>query len=128
MQRDAQPVARAERQAAPPLGTRRTSCAGARSALSLGTIQRALTVAAKQKSQFAGVWRITEMEQWDRDYIDLHGPGFIKFEKGASGTMRFGAVEVGLDCASAAFSSRRALSHSASSPRATRRLSGSTAR
>jgi len=40
------------------------------------------------------------MEQWDRDYIDLDGPGFIKFERGASGTMRFGAVEVDLDCAS----------------------------
>lgn len=40
------------------------------------------------------------MEQWDRDYIDLDGPGFIKFEKGGFGAMRFGAVEADLDCIS----------------------------
>ena len=40
------------------------------------------------------------MEHWDRDYIDLDGPGFIKIEKGGSGAMRFGAVEVDLDCIS----------------------------
>jgi hypothetical protein len=40
------------------------------------------------------------MEQWDRDYIDLDGPGFIKFERGGSGAMRFGAVEADLDCTS----------------------------
>jgi len=38
------------------------------------------------------------MEQWDRDYIDLDGPGFIKFDKGDSCAMRFGAVEADLDC------------------------------
>lgn len=39
------------------------------------------------------------MEQWDRDDIDLDGPGFIKFEKGGFGALRFGAVEADLDCA-----------------------------
>jgi len=38
------------------------------------------------------------MEQWAPDYIDLDGPGFIKFEKNGLGTLRFGAVEAGLDC------------------------------
>ena len=37
------------------------------------------------------------MEQWDRDYIDLDGQGLISFEKDGLGTLRFGAVEVGLD-------------------------------
>jgi hypothetical protein len=37
------------------------------------------------------------MEQWDRDYIDLEGPGFVKFERGGWGAMRFGAVDIGLD-------------------------------
>lgn len=38
------------------------------------------------------------MEQWARDYIDLDGPGFIKFERNGGGTLRFGAVEGDLDC------------------------------
>ena len=55
-------------------------------------------MAPKSKSPFLGVWRITEMEQWDLGYIDLDGPGFIKFEKSGSGALRFGAVEADLDC------------------------------
>ena len=38
------------------------------------------------------------MEQWDRDYIDLDGPGFIELEKDGFGTLRFGAVEADIDC------------------------------
>jgi hypothetical protein len=38
------------------------------------------------------------MEQWERDYIDLEGPGLVKFERGGLGAMRFGAVDIGLDC------------------------------
>jgi hypothetical protein len=38
------------------------------------------------------------MEQWDRDYINLAGPGFIKFGKSGLGALRFGAVEAELDC------------------------------
>ncbi len=41
------------------------------------------------------------MEQWDRDYIDLEGPGFVEFGKGGLGSLQFGAVEVGLDCRTA---------------------------
>jgi hypothetical protein len=71
----------------------------------LGPTQPA-TVVTKKKSPFAGVWRIIAMEQWDRDYIDLDGPGFIKFERGDSGAMRFGAVEIDLDCSSDATAER----------------------
>ncbi len=49
-------------------------------------------------SPLIGRWRIAEMEQWDRDYIDLDGPGFIELEKCGVGTLRFGAVEANLDC------------------------------
>jgi hypothetical protein len=44
------------------------------------------------------MWRIVEMELWDKDYIDLEGPGFIKFDKGGKGHFRFGAVQGDLDC------------------------------
>ncbi len=37
--------------------------------------------APKSPNPFTGPWRIVEMEQWDKDYIDLEGPGFIKFAK-----------------------------------------------
>ncbi len=52
----------------------------------------------KSPNPFVGVWRIVEMELWDKDYIDLEGPGFIKFDKGGNGHFRFGAVQGDLDC------------------------------
>jgi len=44
-----------------------------------------------------GKWRITEMDLWDADYIDMLGPGHIQFDR-AGGEMKFGAVQIGLDC------------------------------
>jgi len=29
------------------------------------------------KTAFVGRWKITEMEQWDQDYIDMEEPGII---------------------------------------------------
>ncbi|WP_226961329.1 MULTISPECIES: hypothetical protein [Streptomyces] len=45
-----------------------------------------------------GRWRIVEMDVWDRDAIDLVGPGFIEFTE--DGTGQFGFIAVGgwLDC------------------------------
>ena len=31
------------------------------------------------KKTFIGNWRITEMEQWDQDFIDAEVPGYISF-------------------------------------------------
>jgi hypothetical protein len=44
-----------------------------------------------------GRWRVIEMEQWDKEFIDMVEPGFISFEKGGHGEMRFGAVNLELD-------------------------------
>lgn len=44
-----------------------------------------------------GRWRIVEMEVWDAEAIDLLGPGFIEFDE-RHGSVRFIAVEGGLDC------------------------------
>jgi hypothetical protein len=53
---------------------------------------------AKSKSPFLGAWRTVEMEEWDRDYIDLVVPGHITFESGGMGSFQFGTVQGWLDC------------------------------
>lgn len=45
-----------------------------------------------------GKWRITSMELWDTDFIDLLGPGYIQFDARGGGEFIFGAVQGGLDC------------------------------
>lgn len=47
--------------------------------------------------RIAGRWRITKMDLWDQDAIDLLGPAFIEF-KGQEGQFRFIAVEGRMDC------------------------------
>jgi len=53
---------------------------------------------AKRTNPFLGRWRIVEMEQWERDYIDLVVPGYIEFEKDNLGSFQFGTVQGQLDC------------------------------
>jgi len=53
------------------------------------------------EAPFLGDWKITHMEVWSRDYIDLVVPGFISFEKEGAhllGSFQFGTVSGGLDC------------------------------
>lgn len=45
-----------------------------------------------------GKWRITGMELWDAEFIDLLGPGYIRFDPDGGGEFAFGAVQGGLDC------------------------------
>ncbi len=47
---------------------------------------------------FEGAWRITEMELWDREAIDLLGPGYFRFDLDGTGECQFIAVRGGLDC------------------------------
>jgi hypothetical protein len=54
--------------------------------------------AKKSSNPFSGRWRIVEMEQWDREFIDLEGPGYIRFSRGGNGEFHFGAVHGELDC------------------------------
>jgi hypothetical protein len=51
-----------------------------------------------KKTPFIGRWRITEMEQWDRDYIDEEEDGYIEFGKGGQGEFHFGYVHGFMDC------------------------------
>jgi len=41
--------------------------------------------------------RLIQMDQWDRDFIDLAEPGFVSFTKGGQAEMRFGALSLNLD-------------------------------
>ena len=45
-----------------------------------------------------GKWRITSMALWDAGFIDLLGPGYIRFDADGRGEFAFGAVQGGLDC------------------------------
>ncbi|GAB2883543.1 hypothetical protein GCM10022245_18740 [Streptomyces mayteni] len=48
-----------------------------------------------------GRWRIVEMDVWDRDAIDLVGPGFIEFADDGTGQFGFIAVRGWMDCRTA---------------------------
>ncbi len=55
-------------------------------------------MAGAAKHPLAGRWRITEMELWDADFLDLMQPAFISFDGEGSGEFAFGAVQAGFDC------------------------------
>ena len=44
-----------------------------------------------------GKWRITSMELWNAAFIDLLGPGYIRFDADGGGEFAFGAVQGGID-------------------------------
>lgn len=46
-----------------------------------------------------GRWRITWMETWDEEAIDLLGPAFIEFDEQGGGEFTFIAVVGSLNCA-----------------------------
>ncbi|HEV2364243.1 MAG TPA: hypothetical protein VGS12_08620 [Caulobacteraceae bacterium] len=46
---------------------------------------------------FAGRWRITEMDVWDNDYLDLVEPAHITFTSDHDGEFVFGTVQGWLD-------------------------------
>lgn len=41
---------------------------------------------------FVGTWRITEMEVWDQDYVDMEVPGYIRIGQNGLGRFQFGLV------------------------------------
>ena len=44
-----------------------------------------------------GRWRITEMDLWEQDDIDLVAPGFVEFGEDHRGSLGFIAVRGGID-------------------------------
>lgn len=49
-------------------------------------------------ARIAGRWRITRMDTWGQDAVDLVGPGFVEFEPDGSGRFGFIAVIGWMDC------------------------------
>lgn len=50
------------------------------------------------KRKFVGQWRVTELQGFGSDYVDLCGPAKLKLSTRGTGRMNFGAVDVELDC------------------------------
>ncbi len=50
------------------------------------------------QAEFIGRWRITSMELWDTDAIDLVGPAFIEFDRDRTGRFGFIVVSGWMDC------------------------------
>lgn len=46
---------------------------------------------------FVGRWRITWMEMWGQDYVDLVEPGYFEFDEENMGQFVFGAVSGWID-------------------------------
>ena len=49
-------------------------------------------------SRFLGRWRISEMELWAADFIDLDVPGHFTFADQQGGSFQFGMVVGWIDC------------------------------
>ncbi len=44
-----------------------------------------------------GHWRITRMEVWDKDYLDMEVPAHLTIGQDLTGTLQFGLVQGGVD-------------------------------
>jgi hypothetical protein len=51
-----------------------------------------------RKNPALGKWRITEMELWDAEFVDMLELAYITFEAKGGGEFVFGAVRGDLDC------------------------------
>ena len=49
------------------------------------------------KAGFNGKWRMVEMEQWNKEFIDLVEPGYIEFSDNGFGSFHFGCVYANID-------------------------------
>ena len=52
----------------------------------------------KTRKAYTGIWRITDMSTWGKDFIDLVAPGHIQLKSDGTGTLAFGAVQADMDC------------------------------
>jgi hypothetical protein len=51
-----------------------------------------------ESTSIIGRWRITEMDNWDQEAVDLVQPGFIEFDDDGLGELGFIVVTGELDC------------------------------
>lgn len=48
----------------------------------------------KISKQYVSKWRITHMDEWDQDFVDLVTPGYIEIRTDGTGSFQFGSVAV----------------------------------
>ena len=51
----------------------------------------------KKRNPYLGKWRITEMEVWDQEFVDMETVGHFLFEKDELGFFQFGLVQGQID-------------------------------
>jgi len=51
----------------------------------------------KGEQRILGRFRITDMEQWDQEFVDAEMPGFIRFDLDDTGEFHFGYVHGSMD-------------------------------
>jgi len=51
----------------------------------------------EERNPYIGKWRITEMEMWDQDVIDMETEGYFLFKKDGLGFFQFGLVQGQID-------------------------------
>lgn len=49
------------------------------------------------EKSYTGKWRISDMELWDQEFVDLIEAGHLTFNDDGTGTIIFGAVNVVVD-------------------------------
>jgi hypothetical protein len=52
----------------------------------------------KTRKAYTGIWRITDMSTWEKDFIDLVAPGHILLKSDGTGTLAFGPIQADMDC------------------------------
>lgn len=60
--------------------------------------KRSCSLSSDQRAGLVGTWRITGMDGWDIEDVELLGPASIEFGRDKTGSFRFIAVEGWLDC------------------------------
>lgn len=51
----------------------------------------------KKRNPYIGKWRITEMEVWDQDFVDMETDGYFQFDNDGLGGFQFGLVQGQID-------------------------------
>ena len=49
-------------------------------------------------AEILGCWRITEMDNWDQDFVELKGEAFFEFQRDGNGEFQFGSILGRMDC------------------------------
>ena len=66
--------------------------------LLISRTRHGMSKAAQKSSPLLGQWRITEMPDFDEEYLDGESPAFIQFNRDSGGEFHFGYVHGCMDC------------------------------